>query len=184
MARTLCSGGLAGGGPLLGALVAIAAAEVIYRRLRDSRPRDPLPVAKLAELYLRTGKLKEGREQLETLHRENPANPIPLYYIGLLAAEHAAQRQAHVIANARGRRGLRAADRHVRDECLLTLPPQRGDVRGREERERDVPRGARVRCEARGGGGGRGEREGRPHHAQELGPQGRAPRSGIGKVAP
>lgn len=64
-----------------------AAAEAIYHQLRISRPRDPVPVAKLAELYLRSGRLKEGTEQLEILKRENPANPIPHYYLGLLAAE-------------------------------------------------------------------------------------------------
>jgi tetratricopeptide (TPR) repeat protein len=62
-------------------------AEAIYQGLRTRFPRDPRPTAKLAELYLRMGKNKEAGEQLEALKRENPSNPVPFYYLGLLAYE-------------------------------------------------------------------------------------------------
>ncbi len=62
-------------------------AEAIYQGLRTRFPRDPRPTAKLAELYLRIGKNKEAGEQLEALKRENPSNPVPFYYLGLLAYE-------------------------------------------------------------------------------------------------
>ena len=62
-------------------------AVAIYQELRTRFPRDPRPTAKLAELYLRTGKNKEAGEQLEALKRENPSNPVPFYYLGLLAYE-------------------------------------------------------------------------------------------------
>ena len=64
-----------------------ARAEAIFRELRSHYPNSPAPTAKLAELYLREGKIKEAREQLEALRRNNPADAIPYYYLGLVAME-------------------------------------------------------------------------------------------------
>ena len=62
-------------------------AETIFRQLRTTYPNSPAPTAKLAELYLRQGKIKEAKEQLEALRRNNPADAIPYYYLGLVAME-------------------------------------------------------------------------------------------------
>jgi len=62
-------------------------AENIFRELRTRYPNSPAPTAKLAELYLRQGKIKEAKEQLEALRRNNPADAIPYYYLGLVAME-------------------------------------------------------------------------------------------------
>ena len=62
-------------------------AESVYLSLKTRFPKDSRPTGKLAELYLRIGKNKEAGEQLEALKRENPSNPVPFYYLGLLAFE-------------------------------------------------------------------------------------------------
>lgn len=62
-------------------------AEKLYRLVRDKGPRTPFAAARLAELYLKEGRLKEAAEQLEALRREDPTNPVPVYYLGLLAFE-------------------------------------------------------------------------------------------------
>lgn len=62
-------------------------AEAVYRELRTRFPKDPRPTGKLAELYLRLGRNKEAGEQLESLKKDNPSNPVPFYYLGLLAFE-------------------------------------------------------------------------------------------------
>lgn len=64
-----------------------ARAESIFRELRTHYPNSPAPTAKLAELYLREGKTQEAKEQLEALRRNNPADAVPYYYLGLVAME-------------------------------------------------------------------------------------------------
>lgn len=62
-------------------------AEQLYRLVRDKGPRTPFAAARLAELYLKEGRVKEAAEQLESLRREDPTNPVPVYYLGLIAFE-------------------------------------------------------------------------------------------------
>ncbi len=69
-------------------------AEAIFRELRTKYPNSPAPTAKLAELYLRQGKTREAREQLEALRRNNPADAVPYYYLGLVAMEERDYSQA------------------------------------------------------------------------------------------
>lgn len=63
----------------------VTQAEGLFKQLRERFPHNALPTAKLAELYLRQGRPKEAREQLEALKRESPTNPQPYYYLGLIA---------------------------------------------------------------------------------------------------
>ncbi|MSU35527.1 MAG: tetratricopeptide repeat protein [Pedosphaera sp.] len=62
-------------------------AERLYQQLREKFPQSPIPTAKLADLYLRTGRLPEAAAELERLKKENPANPLPWYFLGVIAAE-------------------------------------------------------------------------------------------------
>ncbi len=64
-----------------------AVAERLYQQLREKFPQSPIPTAKLADLYLRTGRLPEAAIELERLKKENPANPLPWYFLGVIAAE-------------------------------------------------------------------------------------------------
>lgn len=64
-----------------------AVAERLYQQLREKFPQSPIPTAKLADLYLRTGRLPEAATELERLKKENPANPLPWYFLGVIAAE-------------------------------------------------------------------------------------------------
>ncbi len=65
----------------------VAKAETLYKELRERFPKSPLPAAMLADLYLKQGKPKEAREHLEALKREDPTNPRPFHYLGLIAFE-------------------------------------------------------------------------------------------------
>ena len=69
------------------ALGEIAKAETLYKELRERFPKNPLPAAMLADLYLKQGRPKEAREHLEALKREDPTNPRPFHYLGLIAFE-------------------------------------------------------------------------------------------------
>lgn len=62
-------------------------AETLYKELRERFPKSPLPAAMLADLYLKQGRPKEAREHLEALKREDPTNPRPFHYLGLIAFE-------------------------------------------------------------------------------------------------
>ena len=62
-------------------------AEALYKELRERFPKNPLPAAMLADLYLKQGRPKEAREHREALKREDPTNPRPFHYLGLIAFE-------------------------------------------------------------------------------------------------
>ena len=62
-------------------------AERYFKESKTRAPHNPFASARLAEIYLREGKLSEATEQLESLQRDEPTNPVPWYYLGLLATE-------------------------------------------------------------------------------------------------
>ncbi len=62
-------------------------AERFFKESKARAPHNPFASARLAEMYLRDGKLSEATEQLESLQRDEPTNPVPWYYLGLLATE-------------------------------------------------------------------------------------------------
>ena len=62
-------------------------AERLFKASKTRAPRNPFASARLAEMYLKEGKLAEATEQLESLQRDEPTNPAPWYYLGLLAME-------------------------------------------------------------------------------------------------
>lgn len=64
-----------------------AEAEQLFKASKTRAPRNPFASARLAEMYLRDGKLAEAREQLESLQRDEPTNPVPWYYLGVLAMD-------------------------------------------------------------------------------------------------
>ncbi len=64
-----------------------ADAEKFFKAAKARAPRNPFAAARLAEMYLRDGKLIEATEQLEALSRDEPTNPVPLYYLGVMAME-------------------------------------------------------------------------------------------------
>lgn len=64
-----------------------ARAEAMLKELAAAGRADPQVAARLAELYLRSGRLAEAREQFEDMERFNPANPVPAYFLGVIAIE-------------------------------------------------------------------------------------------------
>jgi tetratricopeptide (TPR) repeat protein len=61
--------------------------EQLYRQMRERAGRDPVPAARLAEMFIRQGKLREATEQLEAIRRIDPGNVETYYYLGLIAVE-------------------------------------------------------------------------------------------------
>lgn len=64
-----------------------AEAEKILQQLRSEGSGGAMATAKLAEMYLRSGRLDEAVTQLEVLRRETPSNALPPYYLGAIAYE-------------------------------------------------------------------------------------------------
>jgi tetratricopeptide (TPR) repeat protein len=62
-------------------------AEAMFALVREKSPRNPLAAARLAELYLQSGRTAEGAVQLEAWQREDPINPVPVYFLGVVALE-------------------------------------------------------------------------------------------------
>lgn len=62
-------------------------AEKILRGLRTQGAGSAMATARLAEMYLRSGRLDEAVAQLEILRRESPTSPLPPYYLGAIAYE-------------------------------------------------------------------------------------------------
>ena len=59
----------------------------LYQRLLDSDPDLPGLRERLAEVYLRTDNKDKAAEQLRILALQKPTNPLPHYYLGVLALE-------------------------------------------------------------------------------------------------
>jgi tetratricopeptide (TPR) repeat protein len=64
-----------------------AEAEKILQQLRSGGSGGAMAAAKLAEIYLRAGRLDDAVTQLDILRRESPSNPLPPYYLGAIAYE-------------------------------------------------------------------------------------------------
>ncbi len=62
-------------------------AEKILRGLRTQGTGGAMATARLAEMYLRSGRLDDAVAQLEILRRESPTSPLPPYYLGAIAYE-------------------------------------------------------------------------------------------------
>lgn len=69
-------------------------AEKILRGLRTQGAGGAMATARLAEMYLRSGRLDDAVTQLEILRRESPTSPLPPYYLGAIAYE----RREHAMA--------------------------------------------------------------------------------------
>jgi tetratricopeptide (TPR) repeat protein len=69
-------------------------AEKILRGLRTQGTGGAMATARLAEMYLRSGRLDDAVTQLEILRRESPTSPLPPYYLGAIAYE----RREHAMA--------------------------------------------------------------------------------------
>ncbi len=65
----------------------MAESESLYKRVREVVPTDSFSAARLAELYLRSGRPKEAKEQLQALQRESPTDPLPVYYLAMVAVD-------------------------------------------------------------------------------------------------
>lgn len=61
--------------------------EHILLELQERFSRDPNTASRLAEFYLRSGQPAKAREQLQKLKLASPTNPMPPYYLALLAME-------------------------------------------------------------------------------------------------
>ncbi len=46
-----------------------------------------MAAARLAEMYMRSGRLDDAAEQLEALRRDAPSNPMPPYFLGVISFE-------------------------------------------------------------------------------------------------
>jgi tetratricopeptide (TPR) repeat protein len=64
-----------------------AEAEKILQQVRSDGGGSAVAAAKLAEMYLRSGRLDDAVHQLDVLRRESPSNPLPPYYLGAIAYE-------------------------------------------------------------------------------------------------
>lgn len=62
-------------------------AEAALTKVRERGQGGAMAAARLAEMYLRAGRLDDAATQLELLRKETPANPLPPYYLGAIAAE-------------------------------------------------------------------------------------------------
>jgi tetratricopeptide (TPR) repeat protein len=60
---------------------------LIYQRLLASDPDLPGLRERLADVYLKTDNREQAEEQLRILARDQPTNPLPHYYLGVLALE-------------------------------------------------------------------------------------------------
>jgi len=71
-----------------GAMGRPEAAERILRQVRgQGAGGSGMAAARLAEMYLRSGRLDEAVVQLEALRRDAPSNPMPPYFLGVIAFE-------------------------------------------------------------------------------------------------
>lgn len=59
----------------------------LYQQLLDADPDLPGLRERLAEVYLRTDNKEKAAEQLRILALQKPTNPLPHYYLGVLALE-------------------------------------------------------------------------------------------------
>jgi tetratricopeptide (TPR) repeat protein len=61
--------------------------EAVLRELQERSLRNSAAVSRLAELYLRSGRIPEASRQLESLRKIDPANPVTYYFLGVVALQ-------------------------------------------------------------------------------------------------